>query len=27
VTFWVIGLAFHFILFPVSNLKKKTGDG
>jgi hypothetical protein len=27
VIFWVIGLAFHFILFPVSNLKKKTGDG
>ncbi|MHB8105561.1 MAG: hypothetical protein ACYDG5_08535 [Dehalococcoidales bacterium] len=25
--FMVIGLAFHFILFPVSNLKKKTGDG
>ncbi len=27
VAFMVIGLAFHFILFPVSNLKKKTGDG
>ncbi len=27
VIFWVIGLAFHFILFPLSNLKKKTGDG
>jgi hypothetical protein len=27
VIFWIIGLAFHFILFPLSNLKKKTGDG
>jgi hypothetical protein len=27
VIFWVIGLAFHFILFPISNLKKKTGEG
>ena len=27
VAFMAIGLAFHFILFPVSNLKKKTGGG
>jgi hypothetical protein len=26
VAFMVIGLVFHFILFPISNLKKKTGD-
>jgi hypothetical protein len=27
VAFMAIGLAFHFILFPVSNLNKKTGEG
>jgi len=27
VAFMVIGLLFHFILFPILKLKKKTGDG
>jgi hypothetical protein len=27
VAFMVMGLLFHFILFPISKLKKKTGDG
>ena len=26
VAFMVMGLLFHFILFPISKLKKKTGD-